>query len=99
MLGLDRAIRPKDSPVLGSDAKIDGTNIHARSPEDFNHLGLKHDAATSTVEIVSGAFEYLDVPADLAQQITREEPTERPTNNQRPTLVRVVCFRHWGRDV
>jgi len=48
---------------------------------------LKHDAATSAVEIVSGAFEYVDVPADLAQQITREESTKRPTNNQRPARV------------
>jgi hypothetical protein len=40
--------------------------------EDFDHLGLKHDAAASTVEILGGTLEYLDVPADAAQQITRE---------------------------
>jgi hypothetical protein len=62
MLGLDRAIRPEDSPVLGPDAKIDATNVHAGSPEDFNHFGLKDDAATSTVEIAGGA---LDVPPTL----------------------------------
>ena len=67
MLGLDRAIRPEDSPVLGPDAKIDAANVHAGSPEDFNHFGLKDDAATSTVEIVGGALEYVHVPADLVQ--------------------------------
>ena len=87
MLGLDRAVRPEDGPVLGSDAKIDGPNIHAHSPEDFNHLGLKDDAATSNVEIVGGALEDVDAPVDLAQQIAREEPAERPTNDQRPALV------------
>jgi hypothetical protein len=66
MLGLDRAVRPEDGAVLGPDAKINGSNIHAHSPEDFNHLGLKDDAATSTVEIMGGALEDVDVPADLA---------------------------------
>jgi hypothetical protein len=94
MLGLDRAVRPEDGPVLGPDAKINGSNIHAHSPEDFNHLGLKDDAATSTVEIVGGALEDVDVPADLAQQIAREEPAERPTNDQGPALVWAVYFRH-----
>ena len=86
MLGLDRAIWPKHRPVLGSDAKIDDTNIHAASPEDFNYLGLKDDAATSTIEIVGGALENIDVPADLAQQIADEESAERPTDDQRLPL-------------
>jgi len=59
MLGLDRPIGPEDGPVLGPDAKIDATNVHGGSPEEFNHLGLKDDAATSTVEIVGGALEYV----------------------------------------
>jgi hypothetical protein len=87
MFGLDRAVRPENSPVLGSDAKIDGSNIDAGSPEHFNHLGLKDDTATSTVEIVGGALEYFDVPADLVQQIAREEPAERSTYDQSPALI------------
>jgi hypothetical protein len=92
-LGPNRPIRPKDGPVLGSDAEIDGLDVRAGSPEDFNHLGLKDDAAASTVEIVGAALENIDVPATSAQQIPREEPTERPTDDQGPSLVEVVHFR------
>ena len=78
MLGLDRSIRPQDSPILGSDSKLDGSNIYLRSPEDLNHLGLKDDTPTSTVEIVGGALEDVDVKSDLAQQIAREQPPSEP---------------------
>ena len=87
MLGLGRPVRPEHSPVPGLDAELDGPNIHAGSPEDFDHLGLKHDAAASTVEILGGALEYLDVPADAAQQITREQSAERPTYDQGPATI------------
>jgi hypothetical protein len=87
MLGLNRAVWPEDGPVVGPDAKIDGSNINAYSLEDFNHLGLKDDAATSAVEIVGGALEVVDIPVDLAQQIAGEEPAERPTNDQRPAPI------------
>ena len=87
MFGLDRAIRPQHSPVLGSDAKIDGTNINAGALEDLNYLWLKDNAATSTVEIVGRALEYIHVPADLVQQISDEEPAERPTYDQGPALL------------
>jgi hypothetical protein len=53
MLGLDRAVPPEDGPVLGPDSKLDRPNVDAGSPEHFNHLRLKDDAAASTVEIVS----------------------------------------------
>jgi hypothetical protein len=55
MLGQDRAIRPEDGAVVGSDAKLDRSNIHAGSPKHFNHVRLKDDAAATAVEIVGGA--------------------------------------------
>jgi hypothetical protein len=51
-------------------AGLEAVALRLRSegpPEDFNHFGLKDDAATSTVEIVGGALEYVHVPADLVQ--------------------------------
>jgi hypothetical protein len=39
MLGLDRSGWPEDGPVVGPDAKIDGSNINAYSLEDFNLCG------------------------------------------------------------
>ena len=62
--GSSRPARRRSGTWTG--LKINGSNIHAHSPEDFNHLGLKDDAATSTVEIMGGALEDVDVPADLA---------------------------------
>ena len=87
MLGLDRAIRPKHCPVLGSDTKIDDTNIHAASTEDFYYLGLKDDAATSTIEIVGGALENVDLPADLTQQGSCKKPAQRPANDESPVFM------------
>src|SRR5262249_49078495 len=83
-----------DEGPCKADARGCEGSLDALPRRDFNHLGLKDDAATSTVEIVGGALEDVDVPADLAQQIAREEPAERPTNDQGPALVWAVYFRH-----
>ena len=84
VLGLDRSVRPEHGAVLGTHAEVDGSKVDAYPPKNLDDLGLKHDSAATAVEVMGRAFKNVDVPTDPAQEGPREEPAERPANDQGP---------------
>ena len=62
--------------IAGLDPEGDGIEVDAGLANDFDHVGLENDAAAATVQIVRGALEDIDVPADPPQQVSGKEATQ-----------------------
>ena len=65
---------------------IELVEVDADAAEDVDELRMGADAGAAAGEVLGVALEHDDVPADVAQQMRRQQPAERAADHQRATI-------------